>query len=887
MRNMRKALSFALILALVLTSFSFAGATHTGTGATELSDIAGLPGAEHIMAGHSLGYIIGFPDGSFRPNELVNRAQFAAFVTRAMGIPDSALLGHTATPFLDTDGFGWAVPYLAFTHSRGIMLGDGHGNAMPGRTITMNEGMTMLLRAIGYTEGSQELVGTWPANYVALATQHDLYRDIVGTSQHMDRQNAAIAIFNALTVQMVYVDLVGRTDRRWISHEQGIPANLANTGLNALTHRGVLHLDMTSMPHMNIADRVGAYGWIFADRHTGELIAFRQISTFVTGFLNAENTRFTAGGTSFSGNFTTSQGAIALFFNGEQTGVTGAQAQIPIRAIAGLAFPDQNTDGRQVTMAVEISGQTITRIHSINGWAADVARVVNAGDIRMINDYDSLLGLEFPLNLDQVIDYRMFQLIGVDCLRDIRADHVVYVYADEGDVITKVAVGTEVVEGQITASSDTSFTVDGTTLNYASRVLSGRTAHMATPFEVVSPAAGSDATVRLDAFGNAFDVVLDGQEIGNFGIVISGTGLNDPRGQGASIFTNDDAQVFYNIVGGNITQWPARVATVPAPRRGTANTAIRAEITNANALAPQLIGFGLNAQGSINVIEYAVQNATVDVRSRTVARLGGVDVTIDPNAAVFALVDGAWELFTVDDIDLAAMRAPANAALRDGQQYVLNVAGNRVAAFTVDEAFVDASGEYIFGVISTWSNIPGNAQNLVGFFDGAATSSTLRTADDVTPSPTRAIVAFWQLVPNAAGQIREFDAGSNLALAVNDRFISHPDNFAGAVRSTTAAVDGGFVHAVQVPERNQVDMTSNFIRLEGSNQVINVTGDVAVYRAQISGGNVGYTYSTAGLGAIPGNAWVWAFNTLGDGDVDNTAQVVIWMANGDFPAAWR
>ena len=99
-------------------------------------------------------------------------------ITRALAIPESALAGYTSTSFNDVSGYGWAVKYLGFCESRGIMIGDGNGNAMPGRTVTVNEAMTMILRAIGYTNNSSVLVGSWPSNYVSLGQTLGLYEDV-------------------------------------------------------------------------------------------------------------------------------------------------------------------------------------------------------------------------------------------------------------------------------------------------------------------------------------------------------------------------------------------------------------------------------------------------------------------------------------------------------------------------------------------------------------------------------------------------------------------------------------------------------------------------------------------------------------------------------------
>ena len=143
---MKKVLSFVLVLTLVLGSFSmvFAAPAHTA-----LSDVAGTANEQAITVVNDLGIVVeGYTDGTFKPDNNVTRAEFAAMITRALAIPESALAGYTSTKFNDVSGYGWAVKYLGFCESRGIMIGDGNGNAMPGRTVTVNEAMTMILRKL-------------------------------------------------------------------------------------------------------------------------------------------------------------------------------------------------------------------------------------------------------------------------------------------------------------------------------------------------------------------------------------------------------------------------------------------------------------------------------------------------------------------------------------------------------------------------------------------------------------------------------------------------------------------------------------------------------------------------------------------------------------------
>ncbi|HVI41469.1 MAG TPA: S-layer homology domain-containing protein, partial [Anaerovoracaceae bacterium] len=83
---MRKVLSFVLVLTLVLSSFSMAFAADT-TASAGLSDINGNANEDAIQVNYDLGIITGNPDGTFLPDKAVNRAEFAAMLTRALDIP--------------------------------------------------------------------------------------------------------------------------------------------------------------------------------------------------------------------------------------------------------------------------------------------------------------------------------------------------------------------------------------------------------------------------------------------------------------------------------------------------------------------------------------------------------------------------------------------------------------------------------------------------------------------------------------------------------------------------------------------------------------------------------------------------------------------------------
>jgi len=97
------------LTALVLCIALLLPLSAAGTASPAFTDISGHWAEDTIERFADKGIISGFPDGSFRPNRLVTRAEFAAIVTRAFELNEEA-----SFEFPDVDPGAWYYEYLKF-----------------------------------------------------------------------------------------------------------------------------------------------------------------------------------------------------------------------------------------------------------------------------------------------------------------------------------------------------------------------------------------------------------------------------------------------------------------------------------------------------------------------------------------------------------------------------------------------------------------------------------------------------------------------------------------------------------------------------------------------------------------------------------------------------
>jgi len=427
---MKKVLSIVLSLVMVLCMLPTMAFADT---AAAYNDIAGETCENAVTTLSGLGVVDGYPDGSYKPEVAVKRAEAAKLIIAALGLSEEAA-GTTAS-FTDLAGYDWAEGYLGYAEPLGILKGDGNGLYRPGDVVSYNEMAAIVIRALGYSDDA--LQGTFPAAHVAKAKALGAFEDVVsGGSAGADRGDVAIMIFNVLGDEIGTVDHQGY----WYPSEDGdtmierlgsVEANLENDVIVDLADARNSLVDLTS------------YIGVKADLHKNakeKIIAITNIeSTVLTGKLNADKSALVVDGTKYYISTTDNLDAVA-------NGVFAA----------GSVDLAANTE---YTIAAEVTGKTIKTVHSVITWSGndiqwDTANIKEVAKTAPTFEAQSIL----PINDSKAIDYTKLMMVGAESLAAIPEDAIVTYYtADlgQGTELIKVEVSTATVTGKVEKMSTT------------------------------------------------------------------------------------------------------------------------------------------------------------------------------------------------------------------------------------------------------------------------------------------------------------------------------------------------------------------------------------------------------------------------------------------------
>ncbi|WP_312814851.1 S-layer homology domain-containing protein [Sedimentibacter sp.] len=508
---MKKVLSLVLVIAMVLSSMSFAFAA-------KFEDVVDTDYEKAINTLVALKVVDGYEDGTYRPENVVTRAEMAKLMVQLLGYGD--LVAGSKSNFADTQGH-WADAWIALAAGNGLVIGTGDGKFTPDRTVSYDEVLTMLVRGLGYTDDCNELKGTWPSNFKVKAAELGITKSVKINATGADRGGVAQAMFNALEAKIVTVDndrnvkdvidgkgktrqLLSRIaeldDNYTVSSELLDPSNKKYAGNFVdlapymFQNLEVYLNDDDEVVYIKDSNSLVVEGEIDEVTATGKVVTVAI--ELADGSIKKVDFDTTASDAAALAEKITS-GIASVFYNGANATDLKYEDLEDSETIKIVANEDPDKSNGKIEKG-EVDGIVLETQTSV----IRVEEKYSVGD-------RTLDGLTLPEKSSKV-DLTKIKVKGeVDSLEDIDVDDVVVEYLAEDDEFTTLVVTRDTIEGEVTRQGGTDVYVDGTKYKIS------RTSGAAS-----DPEVGDSGIFYLDHNGKIVDYDTEAEGATDYAVVM-------------------------------------------------------------------------------------------------------------------------------------------------------------------------------------------------------------------------------------------------------------------------------------------------------------------------------------------------------------------------------
>lgn len=165
-------------------------------------------------------YISGYPDGSFRPDNEITRAEVAVMLYKMLGAESNGI----PSIFDDVQYEDWYYESVCYLTNSGVIVGYPDGTYKPNQPITRAEFTTLLIK---YMDAEQKYPNSaypdlskdhWAYNYIMSAHSNGWivgYPDgTFGADRHLTRAEAVIMI-NSATERNIFRDIISQTQGKF------------------------------------------------------------------------------------------------------------------------------------------------------------------------------------------------------------------------------------------------------------------------------------------------------------------------------------------------------------------------------------------------------------------------------------------------------------------------------------------------------------------------------------------------------------------------------------------------------------------------------------------------------------------------------------------------
>ena len=227
-----------IFLIATIVVLSFAGFTLAAT-LTDLNDASWAK--EKIEKWVASGIIIGYPDGTFKPNRSITRAEFVTLVNSAFDKNATTVTSN----FSDIKASNWYSGVVATAKSEGYIIGYENNTFRPNQSITREEAATIVARLLKLTKVSSvngfidnAKIQNWAVDFVNSVVDKKImqgYPDkTFKPANNITRAESVETLYKALDFKNVPVGSGGgsnnnNNNNNNNSHTQSATVTLSNT----------------------------------------------------------------------------------------------------------------------------------------------------------------------------------------------------------------------------------------------------------------------------------------------------------------------------------------------------------------------------------------------------------------------------------------------------------------------------------------------------------------------------------------------------------------------------------------------------------------------------------------------------------------------------------